>query len=140
MALFPSPEWLVAYADAIQASDDLRQAAHAWEGDITLVVEAEPDKNVPVDVWAWFHLHRGDFLGAKLVGPDEGERARYVIKASYSVWKDVIGGRIEPVRGMTQGKLKLSGDLPALTQHIPAVAQLVNLAAQITTEFADEHG
>ena len=138
MALFPSPEWLDAYADAIQASAPLREAAHAWEGDITLVVEAEPDKNVPVDVWAWFHLHRGDFLGAKLVGPDEGERARYVIKASYSVWKDVIGGRIEPVRGMTQGKLKLSGDLPELTQHMAAVTQLVNLAAQITTEFADE--
>jgi putative sterol carrier protein len=138
VALFPSPEWLDAYADAIEASASLREAAHEWEGDITLVVEAEPDKNVPVDVWAWFHLHRGDFLGAKLVGPDEGERARYVIKASYSVWKDVIGGRIEPVRGMTQGKLKLSGDLPQLTQHMPTVAQLVNLAAQITTEFADE--
>ena len=138
MARFPSPEWLVAYAEAIEASEPLRAAAHAWEGDITLVVEAEPDKNVPVDVWAWFHLHRGDFLGAKLVGPDEGERARYVIKASYSVWKDVIGGRIEPVRGMTQGKLKLSGDLPELTQHMPAVAALVNIAQQITTEFADE--
>ncbi len=138
MARFPSPEWLVVFAEAIKESDALREAAHAWEGDITLVVEAEPDKNVPVDVWAWFHLHRGDFLGAKLVGQDEGERARYVIKASYSVWKDVIGGRIEPVRGMTQGKLKLSGDLPELTQHLPAVAQLVVLAQQITTEFADE--
>ena len=138
MALFPSPEWLDAYADAIKASDALREAAHAWEGDITLVVEAEPDKNVPVDVWAWFHLHRGDFLGAKLVGPDEGERSRYVIKASYSVWKDVIGGRIEPVRGMTQGKLKLRGDLPALTQHLAAVTQLVNLAGQITTSYADD--
>jgi putative sterol carrier protein len=138
VALFPSPAWLDEYAEAIRASDDMRAAAHAWEGDITLVVEAEPDKNVPVDVWAWFHLHRGDFLGAKLVGPDEGERAKYVIKASYSVWKDVIGGRIEPLRGMTQGKLKLSGDLPDLMQHMSAVTQLVNLAAQITTEFADE--
>ena len=63
-----------------------------------------------------------------------------MIKASYSVWKDVIGGRIDPIRGMTQGKLKLSGDLPELTQHMPAVAQLVALAQQITTEFADEHG
>jgi putative sterol carrier protein len=138
VALFPSPAWLDEYAEAIRSSDDMRAAAHAWEGDITLVVEAEPDKNVPDDVWAWFHLHRGDFLGAKLVGPDEGERAKYVIKASYSVWKDVIGGRIEPVRGMTQGKLKLSGDLPELTQHLAAVSQLVTLAQHITTEFADD--
>lgn len=138
MALFPSPEWLDAYADAIKASDELREAADRWEGDITLVVQAEPDKNVPGDVWAWFHLHHGDFLGAKLVGPDEGERAKYVIKGTYSVWKDVIGGRIEPLRGMKQGKLKLSGDLPELTQHLTAVAQLVSLAQRITTSFADE--
>jgi putative sterol carrier protein len=138
MATFPSPQWLDEYAEAIRSSDELLRAADAWEGDITLVVDAEPDKNVPGDVWAWFHLHRGEFLGARLVGPDEGERARFVIRASYSVWKDVIQGRIEPVRGMTQGKLKLSGDLPLLTQHLPAVAQLVTLAGAITTGFADD--
>jgi putative sterol carrier protein len=136
--MFPSPEWLVEYADAIKASDELRNASQGWEGDITLVVEAEPDKGVGSDVWAWFHLHRGEFLGAKLVSPDEGERARYVIKASYSTWKDVIRGRIEPIRGMTQGKLKLSGDLPELTQHMSAVSELVNLAVMVSTEFADE--
>lgn len=138
MARFPSPEWLDAYADAIRASNELRDASATWEGDITLVVEPEPDKGVPDEVWAWLHLHHGEFQGAKLVSPDEGERATYVIKASYSVWKDVIRGKIEPVRGMTQGKLKLSGDLPQLTQHMRAVSELVNLAARVSTEFADE--
>ena len=138
MARFPSPEWLVEYADAIRASDALRDASQAWEGDITLVVEAEPDKGVGGDVWAWFHLHRGEFLGAKLVSPDEGERAKYVIKASYSTWKDVIRGKIDPIRGMTQGKLRLSGDLPELTRHMQAVSELVNLAVLVSTEFADE--
>ena len=138
MATFPSPQWLDEYADAIRTSAALLEATHEWEGDITLVVDAEPEKNVPGDVWAWFHLHRGEFLGAKLVGPDEGERARFVIRASYSVWKDVIQGRIEPVRGMTQGKLKLSGDLPVLTQHMAAVAQLVALAGRVTSGFADD--
>lgn len=138
MARFPSPEWLDEYVDAIKASDELRDASRTWEGDITLVVEAEPDHGVPDEVWAWFHLHHGEFRGAKLVSPDEGERATYVIKASYTVWKDVIRGRIEPVRGMTQGKLKLSGDLPQLTQHMRAVSELVTLAARVSTEFADE--
>jgi putative sterol carrier protein len=138
VARFPGPEWLVAYAAAIESNDELREAARGWEGDITLVVVAEPDNGVPDDVWAWFDLTHGEFSGAKLVTPDEGERARFVIKASYSIWKDVIRGRIEPIRGMTQGKLKLSGDLPEITKHMRAVSELVSIAAQISTEFADE--
>ena len=138
MPAFPGPEWLIAFQEAIANSDALMAAAHEWEGDITLVVEAEPDRNVHVDLWAWFDLHRGEFRGAKLVGPDEGERARYVVRAPYSVWKDVINGNLEPLRGMTQGRLRLSGDLPELNRHKAAVAELVAIAASIDSQFADE--
>ncbi len=138
MPRFPGPEWLIAYAEAIEGNDDLREAARAWEGDITLVVEAEPDKGVADDVWAWFDISHGDFKGAKLVDADAGERSRFVIKATYSVWKEVIQGRIDPIRGMTQGKLRLSGDLPEITKHMRAVSELVSIAASISTEFADE--
>ena len=138
MPPFPGPEWLVAFKDAIEGSDALRAAAHEWEGDITLVVEAEPDRNVHADVWAWFDLHRGEFRDAKLVSPDVGERARFVIRAPYSVWKDVIRGKIDPLRGMTQGKLRLAGDLPELSRQRDAVAELVSIAASIDSQFADE--
>jgi putative sterol carrier protein len=72
------------------------------------------------------------------VSPDEGERARFVVKAPYSVWKDVIRGNVEPIRGMTQGKLRLAGDLPELSKHRNAVAELVSIAASIDSQFADE--
>jgi hypothetical protein len=136
--MFPSPEWLVEYAQAIERNDALLEAAQAWQGDITLVVQAEPDRGVPDDVWAWFDVSGGTFGGARLVTPDEGERAKFVIKAAYSTWKDVIRGKIEPVRGMTVGKLKLSGDLPAIRENVQTVAELVAIAVEVSTEFADE--
>lgn len=138
MPTFPGPEWLIAYEQAIRDSHRLRDAAGEWEGDITLVVEAEPDKNVVDEVWAWFDLHRGEFRGAKLVTPDEGERAKFVIKAPFSVWKAVIQGKVDPIRGMTQGKLKLSGDLPEISRHRQAVAELVAIAAGVETQFVDD--
>ena len=138
MPTFPSPEWLVAYREAINADTGFREAARGWQGDITLVVEAEPDKGVSIDSWAWFDLHEGENLEAKVVTPDEGERARFVIRASYSTWKDVLRGRLEPVRGMTQGRLRLSGDLIAIREHVRAVGALVSIASQITTDFPDE--
>lgn len=138
MPTFPSPDWLVAYRDAINADTAFREAAQGWEGDITLVVEAEPDKGVAVDSWAWFDLHHGDNLEAKVVSPDEGERARYVIRAPYSTWKEVLRGRLDPVKGMTQGKLRLSGDLVEIRERVQAVAAMVSIAASITSEFPDD--
>ena len=136
--MFPSPEWLVAYREAINADDAFRHAAQGWGGDITLVVEAEPDKGVGADSWAWFDMNDPQNVDAKVVSPEEGERARYVIRAPYSIWKDVLRGRLEPVKGMTQGKLRLSGDLPEIRDRISAVAALVQLASAVTSEFPDD--
>ncbi len=137
MATFPSPEWLDTFRDAINANAEVREAARDWEGDITLVVYAEPDKGVPFDSWAWFDLQRPEGIEAKVVPPEEGERATFVISAPYSVWKDVLQGRLEPIKGMTQGKLRLSGDLIAIREHVRAVGALVSTATHLETEFPD---
>lgn len=138
MARFPSPEWLVAYKDAINASAEFREAAQGWEGDVTYVIEAEPDKGLGGDAWGWFDLWHGECRDAKVVTPDDGERATFVIRAPYTMWKDVITGRLEPVRGMTIGKLKLSGDLVTIRQNMRAVGALVAVAGRVPTEFPDE--
>ena len=58
MAVFPSDEWIELYVVRINASNEYRDAAADWEGDVAFVFEAEPDKNVPSDTWAW--LQRED--------------------------------------------------------------------------------
>jgi putative sterol carrier protein len=138
MPRFPGPEWLVAYKEAIDASDELAEAAKDWNRDITIVVEAEPDKGVPNETWAWFHIQGGKVTDAKLVGPEEGERAEFVILAPYSRWKEVILGKLDPIRGMLQGKLKVKGDLKALTEEVKAAHALVKVASSIPSEFADD--
>lgn len=138
MPRFPSADWFAKYCDAINASAEHRSAAADWEGDVTFVVEAEPDKGVEEETWAWLDLHHGECRSAKIVSPDEGERARYVISAPYSRWKEVITGRLDPIRGMTSGRLKLAGDLPTIVQQVEAAKILVGLAGTIPTEFPDE--
>jgi hypothetical protein len=56
MALFPSEEWMAAYEDLINASSEYREAAATWEGAIAFVLEAEPDRGVPSDLWAILDL------------------------------------------------------------------------------------
>lgn len=137
MHTFPSAEWFDAYREAINDNDEHRAAAVDWEGDVTLVVEADPLAEVPEDVWAWLDLWHGECRAAEIVDRDRGERSRYIISAPYQQWKDVINGKLEPLRGMTQGKLKLRGDLAMIAEYSDAANLLVSIAASIPTTFPD---
>jgi putative sterol carrier protein len=137
--MFATPEWLAAYKDAINADPDLAQAAKDWENrDIAIVVEAEPEKGVPLDLAAQFEIEHGRCREAKIVSIDEANRATFTITAPYSRWKLVVQGKLDPIRGMLQGKLQVTGDLPTLAREVQAAKALVNVAGSITTEFPDD--
>ena len=139
MPVFPSKEWLDVYVERINGSSEYKEAAATWEGDISYVFEAEPDKGVPLEVWSWLDLWHGDCRSARYgVTQEEGEKAKFIIRAPYSRWKEVIRKELDPVKGMMQGKLKLKGDLPTIVRYVKAANELVNLAQTVPTEFADE--
>lgn len=139
MPKFPSQEWLEEYVVLIKASPDYSAAAETWEGDVTYVFEAEPEKGVPEDVYSWMDLWHGDVRDYKYgVSKEQGEAAKFVIRAPYSRWKEVIKKELDPIKGMMQGKLKLKGDLPTIVRYVKASNELVNIAGQVPTEFIDE--
>ncbi len=138
MATFPSDEWLTIYRERINDSADYRDAAADWEGDISFVFGAEPDRGVSTDLWAWLDLWHGECRGARMVDPAEGGKAPYVIRAPYSRWKEVLRGDLDPVKGMMQGKLKVLGDLPTIIRYVRAANELVHLTMSVPTEFLDE--
>lgn len=138
MAVFPSDEWLRIYQERINGSPEYREAALQWEGEIAFVFEAEPNKGVPEDLWAWMDLWHGECRGAHMIEADGDTRAPYVIRAPYTRWKDVLHGELDPVKGMMQGKLKLQGDLPTIIRYVRAANELVHLTMTVPTEFLDE--
>lgn len=138
MALFPSDEWLAIYRDRINASPEYREAAATWEGAVGFVFEAEPDRGVPADLWLVLDLWHGQCREARMVLPEEGERAPYLIRAPYFRWKEVVRGELDPVKGMMQGKLRLQGDLATIVRYVRAANELVHLTMRVPTEFLDE--
>ncbi len=138
MPRFPTDPWFQELIARINGSREYREAAAAWEGDIAFVVEAEPDRGLPKDVWALLDLWHGECRGGGVVDPERGARARYVIRAPYSRWKEVVKGDLDPVRGMMQGKLKVRGDLPTIVRYVRAANELVHLTGEVATEFPDE--
>jgi putative sterol carrier protein len=138
MAVFPSDEWVAIFIERINASKDYREAAANWEGDVAFVFEAEPDKGVAEDLWAWLDLWHGECRSGRMVSTDEGDRAQFVVRAPYTRWKQILNEELDPVRAILQGKLKLQGDLPTIIRYVRAANELVHLTTDVPTEFLDE--
>jgi putative sterol carrier protein len=135
---FPTDEWFQAFIVRINGSDEYKVAAADWEGDITFLVEAEPDIGVPDDVWGYLDLWHGVCRGGGVVGPERGAGAAYLLSAPYSRWKDIVLGELDPIKGMMQGKLKVRGDLPTIVRYVRAANELVRLTGEVETTFPDE--
>jgi putative sterol carrier protein len=138
MPAFATDEWFQDLIERINGSSQYREAAESWEGDVAFVVEAEPDKGVADDVWGLLDLWHGTCRGGGVVDAERGGAARYLIRAPYSRWKEVVRGQLDPIQGMMQGKLKLRGDLPTIIRYVRAASEMVRLAGDVRTTFPDE--
>ena len=70
---FPSPEWVAAYGDAINASEGYRKAGREWtHGVVAMVVKADVALGIAEDMAMLLDVHEGQCRSARLVG----QRAR----------------------------------------------------------------
>jgi putative sterol carrier protein len=135
---FPSDPWVKAFVERINGSVEYAASAAGWEGDVAIVIEAEPDRGVPETAWVLLELLDGACRGGGVVDEERGTRAPFVIRASYSRWKDVIRGDLDPIKAMMQGKLKVQGDLPMIIRYARATNELAHLTQLVDTSFPDE--
>lgn len=138
MPKFPTEPWFQELIVQINASKEYQEAAATWEGDIAFLVEAEPDKGMPEDVWGVLDLWHGACRGGGVVDAATGQEAAYVIRAPYSRWKEVLLGDLDPTRAMMQGKLKVQGDLATIVRYVRAANELVHLTGEVDTQYPDE--
>jgi putative sterol carrier protein len=137
---FPSPEWVAAYKDAINANADYAKAGKDWtHGVVAMVVKAEPSLGIPEDLAMWLDVHEGKCRECQLMPAKEAEeKAPFVVVASYAQWKQVIKKEIDPTKALMQGKLKLTkGHMPTMVKHVNASKQLVESTTRVPTKFKD---
>ncbi|TMD07543.1 MAG: hypothetical protein E6J02_06830 [Chloroflexi bacterium] len=133
-----SPEFAQAFKEEINKSQVYKQAGKGWKWTVGLVVEAEPDKNVPDSHGVFLDLFDGEARDIKMVSPDEAKKCDFVITAPYSRWKQVMRKELDPTKGMMQGKLKLKGDLPTIVRYTRASQEMTECTTRIPVDFPDE--
>ena len=135
---FPSEEWTAAFKDAVNANEDYRKHGKLWtHGAVAMVVRADPSIGVETETGMILDVHEGQCRGIDYVfGMDAVKDAPFVILADYARWKDVIEGRLDPIKGMMEGKLKRTqGHLPTIIRFVESNRAMVNSSARVPTEF-----
>lgn len=140
MHRFPSVEWTDALRIALNNSRAYREAGKPWTfGSVAMIVRCDPDSGLDQDAGVILDVHRGECRGARFVeGDNDPEDADFVIVGNYSEWRDVIEGRLDPIKGMMEGKLKLArGHLPTIIRFVEPSRLVVSSARKVPTRFAD---
>ena len=140
MHRFPSIEWAEALRSALNNSRAYREVGRPWTfGSVAMIVLSDPDRGLERDAGIVLHVHRGECRHARFVeGESDPKDADFVIVGSYARWRDVIEGRLDPIKGMMEGKLKLArGHLPTIIRFVEPSRLVVASAAKVPTMFAD---
>ena len=134
MALeFASDEWAKALMAALKTSPGYQDAAKKWEGDLTFIIEAEGGLSEPR--YIYLDLWHGDCRDAFAMSSLDEKDSEFKLNAPYGIWKDVIQGRLDPIKGITRGKLKVKGPMLKIVKSPKAALELVKSAGQLDTEF-----
>ena len=132
-----SAEWAAAFCAAIESDAAYLTAAAKWTWPVALVLQPAPEFGYPDAVAVELTLDRGRCHGAA-IQPRDGVTAPFVLTASYAIWKQVVQGNLDPLVGVTRGKIAVQGSLATLMMNAKAATALVACARNVPTAFPDE--
>ena len=136
---FPSQDWADAYKEAINTNDAYKTAGKDWtHGAVAMVVKADAALGIADDTALWLDIDRGLCTDCRLMPASEAQDAPFIIVADYARWKSVIRRELDPIKGMMQGKLKLTkGHMPTIVKYVNSSRELVNTTQRVDTKFRD---
>lgn len=130
---FPSDEWVKAAMAQVNDSPDYAKAAANWEGDISFIVTAIPDDRK--EVVLYMDLWHGSCRDAFEVTNPGSRSSEFTITAPLPVWRKVLEGKLDPIRGLVSRQLKLQGNMMKIMKAPKAAVELVNSCQKVDTDW-----
>ncbi len=129
-----SPDWVGAWRQAIQASEELRRQ-NGWRWPLVLVARGVgriEERAVFLD------LFDGECREARVATAEDMERVPYILSAELKIWKRLMDSALEPLVGIMKGHLKLvRGSVGSLLPYASAAKELVAAALRVETRFPE---
>jgi len=137
--LYPSDEWIKELQKVCKADPEFKEACGDFSGKFVFQIEAEPGK-LDETRYLFFGADKGDAKEAMaLASADERPDSDYVIAGKYSVWKDVVRAKQEPLRALMIRKLRLiKGSQLKILKQVKFALKMMNNCTKVEARFPDE--
>lgn len=131
-------EWIEQYKEKLNESDQYSHAGEGWgvgfNGDF--LFEIQPDGEYDGDpVYFYLELQDGACHDAYVTDDPESEDWGFAFRGTYTNWKKLTAGEVDPVEGMMDGTFELDGDMQKVMQYSQAAIVMTENAGEIDTEF-----
>jgi putative sterol carrier protein len=136
---YPSDAWIKELDRICNEDPEFKATAGSFSGKFIFQIEKEPGK-----------LEENAFLSVKvkdgitsdaraLASLDELPDADYIVTGKYSAWKDVVQGKLEPLRAIMTRKLKLiKGSQLKILKEVKLTLKIMNNCMKVDAEYPDE--
>ncbi|MGC8497048.1 MAG: SCP2 sterol-binding domain-containing protein [Thermoplasmata archaeon] len=135
--LFPSEEWVNEYCKRLKESPDYNKSGKGWKDPILFkMIELDSLKEKPQFDSFILYLKDGICENCEVV-KDPEKTAPFKLTATYSNWKKIIDGKINPTQAMLTGQMKVVGNIAVLLRYASAAIAMVKVAQSIPTMYLE---
>jgi len=133
-----SDAWAAGWAKEINASEAYRVAGLKWESGFVLMMDSDPGIGLAEPRAVFVQLAGGECRAGRTATQDDLESAPYVLRAGPAVWRQVLGGDLEPVGAVMTGLMDLSrGSLIGLAPFVGAAKELLSAACRVECTYPE---
>jgi len=133
MAQFPSPEWLQALRDKLNADERYGHTARNWEGDMLFLVE--PGESLAHATAFYLDLWHGKCRDAFMQDQDLRVKPVFTLKGPYANYVRLLKGELDPMQALLTRKLGVQGNMAVLVRSVPTVIEFVRCCREVTDSF-----
>lgn len=130
---FATDEWAKALMHEVNTSEAYKKAAANWEGDFYFVTTKSP--GIAEDTYLYLDLWHGEARDAYLVTEPAAKQVAFELSAPVDVWRKVLEKKVDPIRGIMSGQLKLKGNMMTVLKSPKAATELVAAAMKVDTDW-----
>ncbi|MEE8142754.1 MAG: SCP2 sterol-binding domain-containing protein [Planctomycetota bacterium] len=134
---FGTPEWAEAFQQEINRSSEYRNAGAEWgvnfNGNLLFLFVA--DAAFPETQGLFMRLQGGACQGVEFTSSETHPDAGFVLRAPFSLWKDIFERNAMAATAILTGKLQVVGKKMKLLKYTAAHRALVHCATLVGTHF-----
>ena len=133
--LFPSEVWVSAWIALCNADAEFQEAGVGWNGSAGCVIRPAGQPGTD-SLYLRLTGRDGQWTDHTLEpNPEVVDGSLFVLSADYVTWRAVIEQKLNPIRAMVQGRVRVSGQLSSVLRWHRSLLIMTQLAGRLETDF-----